>query len=501
MSLLAPSRPTPASRNFSRRGSLPGFVSLVAVAVAVLRLAYVPGPLRADEGGFLVVSRAWELHGPTLYGHYFVDRPPLLLAVFRLASLVSWDGFVRVLTIPSAVLFVVAAAGAARVVAGRRGARWAAVVAGALAVTPAVGAQEANGEIFAVPWVMVAVWCTLAAVRRPRVHLAVGAGAAAAVAVMVKQSFGDGVVFALVLLAASLVQGRLPLRDAARVALGGAVGGLVVLLPFLAYAEVAGPGVGEAVFTLLGFRGEALRVIADQSAVAPVGRAGYLAGMAVISGIVPLGAVLARAARGRRLSPVSWAVGLTAATETAAIVLGGSYWSHYLIQLAPMVALGAGIAGPRVRAVRLVASVTVAAAALFSVGVDLAGAQEAPPDGRAAGAWVRAASSPHDSLVVLYGHAEVQEASGLPSPYPYLWSLPARTLDPRLRLLRATLAGPTAPTWVVVWDSLNPWRIDAHRRTALTLAAHYRLVATVCEHAVWLRDGAPRSLPALPTRC
>ena len=55
------------------------------------------------------------------------------------------------------------------------------------------------------------------------------------------------------------------------------------------------------------------------------------------------------------------------------------------------------------------------------------------------------AAEPGDTLVVFGGHAEIQLASGLPSPYPYLWSLPMRTLDPEYAELRALLASTRAP--------------------------------------------------------
>ena len=64
------------------------------------------------------------------------------------------------------MLLVVAAAWAAHQVVGERGARWAALVAAAFVVTPVLMAQEADGEIFAAPLVMLSVALTLAAVRR-----------------------------------------------------------------------------------------------------------------------------------------------------------------------------------------------------------------------------------------------------------------------------------------------------------------------------------------------
>ncbi len=57
----------------------------------------------------------------------------------------------------------------------------------------------------------------------------------------------------------------------------------------------------------------------------------------------------------------------------------------------------------------------------------------------------------------LGGRADVQLASGLGSPYEHLWSLPARTRDPRSERLAAVLDGPRAPTWFLAWAGLDAW--------------------------------------------
>jgi hypothetical protein len=114
------------------------------------------------------------------------------------------------------------------------------------------------------------------------------------------------------------------------------------------------------------------------------------------------------------------------------------------------------------------------------------------------GRWIAASARPGDTLVVPFTHANVIDASGLMPAYPYAWSLPARTLDPRLTLLTSTLAGPAAPTWVVRWDGPHTWGLDPHSRVGSELDAHYRAVAVVCGHAVWLHDGADRSLAMRP---
>lgn len=480
------------------------FVLVVCAAVAVLRTTYLRRPLYADEAGYLVVARTLHQGGPNLYGHYFVDRPPGLLLLYRLAALSGWALGIRVLATALALLLVVAAAWAAHEVVGARGARWAAMVAASFAVTPVLMAPEADGEILAAPLVMLALALTLAAVRRtgwPAFGLATGAGLAAGAAVLVKQNFGDGVVFALVLLVASLVQRRLCHTDAAVVAAGGVLGGSVVVAGALAFVAWTRVSLATAWLTVFGFRGTALDVIADHDLHAPLLRAAVLVGLGLLAGALPLVAMLVgESVRCHfRGPPVAWAVGATLAMDGASIALGGSYWPHYLLQLAPVLALAAGLWAPDAARLRAAVVLVVASALAATVVVSTAGAAF-PHTGQRVGEFLGRSARPGDTATVLYGNADVQQASGMPSPYPQLWTLPMRTLDPHLTRLRAVLTGPRAPTWVVVWSDLDAWQIDAHGRTRLVLASHYRKVADACGHPVYLHDGVRRSLAPPPCR-
>jgi hypothetical protein len=489
--LLAPSVPRTSRR----------FVLGIVLGVLVLRAGYVVGPLFSDEAGYLLVARDWHAGGPNLYGHYFVDRPPLLIALYRVAALTGWAPTIRLLATAFAVLLVVSAAWAADQVVGARGARWAALVAGALVVTPALTTQAADGEIFAAPLVMLSVALTLSAVRRPGARglgTAVLAGAVAGAAVMTKQNFADGVFFSVALLVASLVQRRMRGQDAARIAVGGVTGGLAVVLAALTLVVRSRVGVGPAWSTVFGFRGTALDVIEDHSLHAPLLRASHLVGVGLLAGALPLLLVLLLdAVRCRfRGPPLAWALGVMLLLDGVSIAMGGSYWAHYLIQLAPGLALAAGLWAPDSAWLRAVAAFTVASAVAATVVVTATGSAYRP-GGQAVGDWLHRSGRPGDTATVLFGNADVQEASGMRSPYAHLWTLPMRTLDPHLAQLRSVLSGPHAPTWVVAWGGLDPWQIDAHDRTRLTLALHYRRVADVCGHPVYLHDGVRRT-PAPP---
>jgi hypothetical protein len=478
------------------------FVLLVVVAVALARTMYFAGPLAADEGGYLLVAGQWHAGGPHLYGHYFVDRPPLLIGFYRLAVVTGIDRLPRLIATVLACVFVMSAAWATHQLVGSRGAKWAAVTAGAFVVTPLVMAQEANGEILALPFVMLSVALTLAAVRRVSFPLAVAAGLCAGTAVMVKQNFGDAVVFASVFLVASVWQRRLAWREGLRIAAGGVVGGAVVLLGTAAFVVWSRVGFATAYQDVFGFRSTALDVIEDHSLHAPMMRALRLTGAAVVTGMVPL-AVLLLLDAGRcrfRGPPVAWAVAATLAFESLSIAVGGSYWQHYLLQLAPMLALGVGVWAAD--SVRLrTAAVLIVASAVVSTTYTVDTGSAFGRSGYAVGSWVRRSATAGDTATVLYGNADVQQASGLASPYQQLWSLPMRTFDPHLRRLRHVLVGPRAPTWVVIWGGLDMWHIDPRDRTGLELATHYRRVADLCGHSVYLRDGVQRRFASPPRLC
>jgi hypothetical protein len=151
---------------------------------------------------------------------------------------------------------------------------------------------------------------------------------------------------------------------------------------------------------------------------------------------------------------------------------------------------------------RLVRTVVAAPAVLTLALTPVAAEAATSPDRvEVTATWLRGASAAGDSLVVLYSHANLVGASGLRPAYPYAWSLPIRTLDPRLTLLHAVLVDPgRAPTWVVGWDGLHTWGLDRDRAVESALTDGYRRVATVCGRPVWLRDGTARALPT-PGRC
>jgi hypothetical protein len=486
----------------------PGFVSWACLAVVVVRVTYVLQPLRFDESGYLMVARQWHGEGPFLYGDYWVDRPPGLMLIFRVASLFEADGAVRVLAIPFALMFVLAAARVGWLLGGAISARLATWVSAALVATPATGAEQAGGELFAASLVMVAIAVLLEARHRDstqaRLGLALVAGVLGAAAPLVKQNFVDALVFGAVMLVVAGWHRSDHRPGTAVIATGALLGVSLPLAAVLIWTYAAWFDLAALTYTLVGFRADALAAILERQSPAAVSRGLILVLLAIVSGIVPILLYMVRAGwRGRHSgSPVGWATAAIACVDVLSIAAGGGYWPTYLLQLAPATVLGTALtatAPGRRRDMERVCVAAASSAVIASTG--MAAFYLTSPSGwwpQRTGEWLRASSTPGDTAVVVYGAAAVQYYSGLRSPYPYLWSLPVRVLDPDVDRLEATLGGPEAPSWIMQTSGFDSLGVDQDQGLRMQVQASYRIVAEVCGKPVWLRRDLTRELAGLP---
>ncbi|MCW2754862.1 MAG: hypothetical protein JWQ32_2273 [Marmoricola sp.] len=487
----------------SRRPARLSAVPTIAVVTVLVRLLEIRAGASPDEGGYLVVASQWHASGTSLYGNYWVDRPPLLITLFSIADFFGGLGALRVLGAIAAAATVLLLASTARRVFGRRAATWTAVVAGALLVTPMYGAVNVNGELLAVPFLALGLRCAVEAVQATdqlRIRgAALGAGVAAVAALLVKQNMADGIVFAAVYWIIAWRTRRITGRrlvDMVGLAFLGSVGtGAVMLLWAMAHGS-SPLAIYQATYP---FRVQAAHVIADTSAQASGIRLSHLGDAVVLSG-VPL-VLLAFAAFGVRRSRapgVVWGLVAMAGWCAFSVLGGGSYWLHYLVESVPAVALAAGatsLVAPRVT--RAVAGLVVASS-LVAFGLGFVQPVAAP--GTVIGDAVGRASRPGDTILSAFGDADILHASGLSSPYPYLWSLPSQTLDPGLTLLRGVLLSPAAPTWIVIRNSGTVTRLT-HAGAMQPIRDGYHVVGRICGRSIYLRDGANRPALAPSGRC
>jgi hypothetical protein len=477
----------------SDRRSVPAW--LVAALAALAGLAWAPfvdWPLSPDEGGLLLVASQWE-PGHSLYGHYWVDRPPLLLTLFDLATHLGGAIGLRLMGIG----FVVASVLLTSVLTGRAVGRRSLtpiVVAAVFLSTPLFGTTEVDGELLAVPFVLLGMLSLVRAwAARPPVAVAwaVGAGAAGMSAVLIKQNVVDVfVVTGVVVVMSARTSG---LRRATLLMTGvlGGAGG--VLGAMLAVAEARGTEPYSLWDALVVFRANATAVIQTSASSATSDRFVTLLTAVLLSGapvvLLVLVLPLRRPARSTAMLDLRLPALAVLLWEVAAVAGGGSYWLHYLIGLVPGMVLLAVAAAQRGRTPWRTTGVAVAFTVVSCLVAVVTAATSVPrgtTDAEVA-AYLRDHGSPRDSVIVAFGHPDIVWDAGLRSPYEQLWSLPVRVRDPSLAELTRVLEGRHAPTWVVVpGPSLATWGVDAETAQR-ALDEHYRPETSVGPYVVWRR--------------
>jgi hypothetical protein len=473
------------------------WVVLGCVAVVALRVPYLHTGLTRDEGGDTLVANAFTRPGPFLYGSYFLDRPPLLLALYGAASGLGGDLAIRWMGTLAAVADVVAITAVAVRLAGPRSAAFAATAAAVVLSSQATGAEQTPAELLASVPSCVAGMLLVVGSRRPdaALRMFVGAGMAAGAAILIKQSFADAAVAAGAALAVGLVGDRQATVARARIAaFAGGLAGAAAALAIWAWA--AGATAHEVWYAMFGFRLAAVRPLA---AGAPLQRLVGLVSPALHSGLLPaaVAAVVGTAILrgfGRVLLATWLAVG------GVAIVLSGSYFPPYLIELMAGSAVGVAVVGARWPRVGVAVLCVMAATGLpptLRAAIDGA-AGSYQRDARTLGGYVAARAERGQSVYVLYARANVLYYAGLPSPFPYAWALMMRTVPGAEGRLRSLLASARRPTWIVQEGPTTRYGLDRSRLTAQFLRRYYRVAGRICGHRVLLARGAA-ARPAKPT--
>ena len=498
---VAPAQP---ARRTARRFLVP-----LCALVLLARLSYVPKPLRNDEGGYLLIARQWHTGGEFMYGDYFVDRPPLLMLIFKVAALTEWDQALRVIAIPFALVFVLAGWRAGTLLGGPAGGRWAAVVAAGIMCSPGLAAEQADGELFGAALVMAALALALSAWHadspRRRLWLAAAAGVVAASAPLIKQSLVEGLLFVAGLVVLGLWGSGADRRRALLFGAAAAAGALLPLALFVLWLAMASITPADAWHDLVSSRGVAFDILWSTSPDDSIGRIGQLLVLGTLTGLLPVVVTwlvagrhgLGRAAAAAKLITPLLVFGIVG------IASGGAYWPPYLLQLAPAAVLAAGAMAPSASAaaawMRRFAAMVAAAAVIGTVisTVVYATVPSAWYTQRI-GEWLADSKAAGDTGFVVYGLPSILEAADMSSPYPHLWSAAMRTVDPEQDRLRATLAGPEAPEWIVHIIGFDAWGIDDGSRLRDLVDQRYRVVAEVCGHRVWLRQDVTRDLAPAP---
>lgn len=466
----------------------------------LLRAPWLGTPLGNDEGGLAFIAGAGRGGGPFMYGEYFIDRPPLLLAVFRLAAEMSGTATVRTIGVLAALAGVTITALLARAIAGETAARLAGVLAAILMSSVALGSVFTPAELLAVlpsALSVLLVWRgTRDAAGRPGLLFA--AGFLAISALLVKQSFGDALLAGVACLTATCLWRGSP-RRAVGLAAGAYAGGIVAAIVGVeAWEYVAAVPDGSMSYALLGFRLDGLGVLAGSGAGLPGRFAQRLLVPLICSGFAVVliwsvaGLRSARADRVLIATLGAWGVG-----GSLGVLGGGSYWAHYLIQLIPFVAVTASIALAGASARR--ARATVAVLGTCAVGGLVIGplaTTDEKSSAAAIGQALAGSARAGDTAHVLYSQADVLYYSGLADPFPYQWSLMMRAVPDARTELRALLSSPGRPTWIVEWERPAAYGLDRSGATGRLLDRHYRHISNACGVRVLIEKDTARAFHA-----
>lgn len=482
-------------------------VAIAAVAAVALRLPGLTRPIRADEAGFLIVARTWRPQPDSMYGPYFVDRPPLLIAVVKASDWVGGPLFIRIVGALAAGLLALTAAYVARFLAGDRASRWTAVAVAALVTNVLVDSVAVKGELLALPLIMGSFGLVLLALEHASARLALAAGLVAALALGLKQNLVAGLVFGGVLLVASWLAGRITLRGLARLGGAAALGASLPVAATLAWAWLSGVRLSTLAYAVFGFRADATPVITGTESESLETRALILVAVALGTGLVLIvgGFLVHLGDEWRQDPPITAAILAVLVVDLAGLVAGGSYWRDYLFPLVPGAALCTAMLARRssrrgiaMRGVVVAAVVSSALAMVAWVGLAVSGRQAFTEANT--GEAIAAVADPGDTLTVFGGRADLQLSSGLDSPYRFLWSLPMRTLDPRYAELTALVEGPDRPTWIVEWVPFDAWGNPAGATLRRVVESLYDLHGLGCaDQPVFLRKGVER--PPLAPDC
>lgn len=445
--------------------------ALAAVAV-LIRLPFL-GTIGPDEGGYAYVAREWA-RGGELYGGAWIDRPQGLLLVYRLLLSIGQTAVaIRLGAVVAGVLITLLLLVIGRRLESPAAGLIAGLVYAVVGVGPHFEGYTFNAELAAaVPaTAAVAAAATAMSSSRRRLWLAL-AGALGGSAILMKQSGFDGLAVACVAAVAVSSSRRERLRDLAVVVAGAAA-------PLLASAVAGWLGGWHAYWSALaGYR---LRDGSGSLGARAHHLAHSLPGAA--RDLAPLAAAAALAFR--RRPPTLAVVWLVAAF--VGFNLGGAYWPHYYAQLAPPLALLAGLAIARLgRPAGYVSAAAVVMAPVLLFVVQLERASDHRSDlmvkyaiayenDRRLARYVRSHTSPADSVYAFVSRADFYFLADRKPASPYIWAKPLKSVPGAVASLERRLAGPRRPKLVVVFQCPRSRRLVG-RRLEPILRRDYQLV-------------------------
>jgi hypothetical protein len=190
------------------------------------------------------------------------------------------------------------------------------------------------------------------------------------------------------------------------------------------------------------------------------------------------------------------------AFATLCVIGGGNFHNHYYQQMAPPLALLAGIGGAELWRRRSLPAIAVCAAAVVATAVVTVPLWFGSPNAQARSLfpgdphlrtdaavvrYVRAHTDPRQRIFVMWAAADIYYLADRDPSLRYMWFRNIQAIPGALGQARRMLAGPRPPALVIGINS--PGSMDPSGRVAAILARRYRLAATVAGVPIY----APRS--------
>jgi 4-amino-4-deoxy-L-arabinose transferase-like glycosyltransferase len=457
------------------------------MTLAVLvRLPFFGTPLTADEGGYAEVARLWS-HGAVLYGGAWVDRPQGLLLVFR-AMLHVDGGSAEALRACAAVAAALLAA-VTMVVTARVAGRIPATIAGLLVATvgssPFIESFTLSGELLAAVVAGASMLAFVLYLQAGALRWLVVAGLLTGCAVLVKQSAFDAGAAAAVYLV--WTRRRAGLAPAAALVAAAFVPVVV--------AALSAPNFHDWWYAMVTYRHQADSIVTG-SLSARLHMAWHSLGPAARGlGVLALVAVM-----GLRRWPLLGVLWL--AFATLGVIGGGNFHNHYYQQMAPPLALLAGIGAAELWRRRSVPAIALCAAALAATTIVTVPLWFDSPNAQAHAVfrgdahlrtdaavvrYVRAHTGPHQRIFVMWAAADIYYLADRDPSLRYMWFRNIQAIPGALGEARGMLAGARPPALVIEINS--PGSMDPSGRVAAILVRRYRLAATVAGVPIY----APRT--------
>jgi 4-amino-4-deoxy-L-arabinose transferase-like glycosyltransferase len=465
------------------------------LAVVAMRARFILTPISSDESGYLAIARAWA-RGKTLYRDVWVDRPQVLLVVYRVlwhVGLATPVG-VRLLAIAACLLGAFSCGSIAGTLAGTRAGAVAALCTGVLLSVPQYEGFTANAELLSGAVGALCLAIALGAtwgVEHVDFRRVLAAGIVGGLSFGIKQSGFDAMTIAVIATGLSALSKR---RRDLRFVPGVLIAGWLVPIAAMAIHGAA-TGWARWRYAIVGYRLQKHSVLAHPdwrryhetlAIVRPI-----LVPVLVVSGAVVV-LRLRHLPRAGAAIAVSW-LGIA----TFAFVLGGQFHRHYWVILmfplgtlvgtvistidhAPLgsIVVVLALASP------LRATYTAARLPRSSVGVRL------EADGRfskdeAFASWFRAHSRRGENIAALCAGAGLYGNVSTDPPFPYLWFAGIQEIPGAKAKLVELLESDHRPTFIAQYQSaLN---CDRSGRTATAIDRFYRVATWIEGQPVYVR--------------